>query len=148
MQTNQSVIGRFCLHGLLFFITTLCLSACQSLRENPHISQNACGNCHMAERTLLLNARNKQISSADKASSPTRLMKHDLNALCTRCHKGSKGDHAVGLKPEINRYSLPLDEEGKINCATSCHNIHPDTKGSKDYLRQPARSLCLSCHDK
>ena len=146
------MIGRFYLQGLLLSLTALYLTACQSLygisQENPHISENDCANCHSAEPTLLLTARKGQVSSANKLYSPARLMKYDLNRLCIRCHKGGEGDHAVSLKPEINRHSLPLDKEGRINCATTCHDVHPGHKDSRGYLRQPARELCLSCHDK
>ena len=152
MKTDQSMIGQFCLQGLFFSIIILCLTACQGLygisRENPHLRENACANCHSAETALLLMARSGEISQRNELSSRARLMKQDLNKLCTRCHKQGKSDHAIGLKPEINRYSLPLDKEGKINCATTCHNIHSNSKGKKGYLRQPARKLCLSCHDK
>ncbi len=85
--------------------------------------------------------------------------------MCLSCHDGSVVDsrekvwttdnHVTGKKPSnsvnIPTDKFPLDDNGKINCAT-CHTAHA-IKGDSDlktvvFLRQPNENsnLCLSCH--
>lgn len=143
------MILSFYLQGLLLLTTVFYMTACHGtgiLSKNPHINSSSCDNCHSAEPVLLLNFRSGKLLPKD--APKVKIMKYDLNKLCTRCHKKGGKDHAIGLEPEINQSSLPLDEEGKINCAITCHNVHADAaETAAGYLRQQERKLCLSCHD-
>ena len=107
----------------------------------PHDGKGNCDICHVA-------------SSADLRSwftfgSTKRKLHSDYNALCLKCHNIALG-HGVGKSPRINRERLPLDGDGKIACAITCHNMHiksDDRKQAKFHLRTPVDSLCRSCHD-
>jgi len=81
-----------------------------------------------------------------------RALKSDLNGTCKGCHKPGRNDHAIGGVPKINKRHSPLDSDGRIACAITCHNVHPenidDPAVIKGLLRLPETDLCLSCHDK
>ena len=117
--------------------------------ENPHLKRK-CRACHSVPDELLASV-GKGEGEGDY-SGEARALKSDLNGICTGCHEPGKGDHAVGNVPGINKRHLPLDREGRITCAITCHDVH--TKNSDDpvvmkgLLRLHPTDLCLSCHDK
>jgi hypothetical protein len=78
-----------------------------------------------------------------------KLPSSSLNSVCIKCHNIS--GHKSGAKPILNKGNLPLDADGTINCATTCHNIHATTSDiahNRYFLRLPPEKLCFSCHDK
>ncbi len=84
------------------------------------------------------------------SDAPAVQINKDLNAICLSCHSRSYG-HGIDNKPLVNRNNLPLNSDGKISCAITCHNMHArssDLVQSRYYLRLPASELCLSCHIK
>lgn len=104
----------------------------ESVRESyPHFSKDGCKACHLTH-----NAKS--------------LIK-DPVTLCKECHPTAHAkDHRVGIKTKINKANLPLDGDGNIVCAYTCHNMHPE-KGSafeNNLLRTDPDTLCLSCHEK
>lgn len=113
-------------------------------KTDPHKGQK-CQVCHTAPDALLI----KENPSNDE-SVQRKLMRTDLINLCYQCHKASaENEHKVGIKTKLNRQNLPLDHEGKIACAVTCHDMHttakkPDLK--RFFLRQDTNSLCFSCH--
>lgn len=115
---------------------------------NPHIGER-CNVCHRAEVSLLAGIMEGRIKNG-KQLLKAGVMKTDLNSLCSTCHAGD-GDHVVGVAPALNRYGLPLDHEGRMNCATTCHDVHvseeSDSGMKRNYLRRPTNKLCFSCHD-
>ncbi len=111
----------------LFFYSFVGLS----LAENFHLSKDNCNNCHL------------------DLNNP-KALKDGPNRVCESCHPDVHPSHKVGVKTRLNRENLPLDEEGKITCAYTCHNVHP--KGNKDFekrlLRMDINKICFSCHNK
>lgn len=112
-------------------------------RVSPHDAQGACLSCHIAtERDL----RSDRFSVDGKSQ-----LKSDVNEVCLQCH-GIDFGHGVGKKPGMNRKGLPLDENGLIACAITCHDMHvvaPENPHQKAYhLRIPVEDLCFSCHDR
>lgn len=119
-------------------------SAAQNLHgKNPHTDNGDCSLCHVAPEDKL---RGWFVFPATKQQLVT-----DPNTVCRKCHGVSFG-HGIGKKPLMNRYGLPLDAAGTINCALTCHEMH--VKGTEDinqqryHLRLPHSKLCVSCHDK
>lgn len=109
---------------------------------NPHLGKGKCGLCHVASEDAL--------DSWFTFSSTKREMKLDLNAVCQQCH-GVEFGHGVGKWTKTNRDHLPMDSQGKIACAVTCHNMHgtsSDSHQNKFHLRAPSMKLCLSCHDR
>lgn len=97
----------------------------------PHFSKDGCAACHV--------------------SHGSRQLIKDPNLLCKECHPDShQNNHKVGIKTKLNRANLPLDSEGKIVCAYTCHDMHPkkDSDFQKRLLRTDPDTLCLSCHEK
>ncbi|UTG91250.1 cytochrome c3 family protein [Geobacter sulfurreducens] len=112
-------------------------------RVSPHDAQGACLSCHIAtERDL----RSDRLSGDGKSQ-----LKSDANGVCLQCH-GIDFGHGVGKKPEMNRKGLPLDGDGLIACAITCHDMHvvaAENPHQKAYhLRIPVEDLCFSCHDR
>lgn len=109
---------------------------------NPHIDQK-CQVCHTAPDDLLAKE-----NPADNEIPRIRLMRTDLINLCSQCHKASvENEHTVGVETKLNRQNLPLDHEGKITCAITCHDVHTKLPGlSRFFLRTDPNSLCFSCH--
>lgn len=100
---------------------------------NPHGRAESCNVCH---------------SPDDDGGYSAGNLLFDLNSTCTNCHKKGRADHAVGLVPPINSYDLPLDEDGRINCAITCHNMHPgEDMPFSGFVREVDGELCLSCHE-
>lgn len=112
-------------------------------RTNPHGDQK-CAVCHKAPMELLTKE-----GPAENEISRRRMMRTDLIDLCSRCHKASvESEHAVGIPTKLNRKNLPLDPQGNITCATTCHDVHTKDPGlEKRMLRNSFDTLCLSCHD-
>ncbi len=78
-----------------------------------------------------------------------------VGEICSGCHRVPGLSHPVDIVPTIAiPADLPLDENGKMTCAT-CHDPHrpyinPMTGQKTRYLRRdgPKRILCLACHNK
>lgn len=107
----------------------------------PHVEKGHCEVCHVASEA--------DLNSWFTFGSTKKKLRADFNALCLQCHNIALG-HGVGKPPKINREQLPLDSEGKINCAITCHNMHvksEDQKQSRYHLRTTVDRLCQSCHE-
>jgi len=75
------------------------------------------------------------------------LLNKPLSELCISCHpeRVGKGEHAIGIKPQVAVEELPLDTDGKMTCIT-CHDPHGST-GFGSLLRAPDfNALCIKCH--
>ncbi|HEY3306883.1 MAG TPA: hypothetical protein VGJ93_00365 [Desulfuromonadaceae bacterium] len=125
-----------------FFLICYSSADCTPLvGDNPHGNTGACSVCH--------------IISADQLNNPSvpdsikTKLKADPVALCQGCH-GTGFGHGIGEKPVIKSTELPLGEDGSINCAVTCHQMHdPTVVTQKNFLlRLPSEKLCFSCHDK
>lgn len=107
---------------------------------NPHTGKGNCQVCHTeAEESL---------NAWSLFGSSKRRMKADHNTICIQCH-GVQFGHGVGKVPETNVDDLPLDENGKIACALTCHSIHIQAKDPTQnhyHLRFPVNRICESCH--
>ncbi|MEK7851887.1 MAG: hypothetical protein AAB275_08380 [Deltaproteobacteria bacterium] len=112
-------------------------------KTNPHIDRK-CQVCHTAPDALLAKE-----NPADNEIPRRRLMRTDLINLCSQCHKASaENEHVVGVETKLNRQPFPLDHQGRITCAITCHDVHTkDTALGRFFLRQYPNSLCFSCHD-
>ncbi|MBI5894067.1 MAG: hypothetical protein HZB79_10585 [Deltaproteobacteria bacterium] len=112
-------------------------------KTNPHRNEK-CFVCHTASKDLLTKE-----SPAENEFIQIKLMRTDLINLCAVCHKAqAESRHSVGIPAKLNRENLPLNQQGNITCAATCHNVH--TKNidlAKKMLRRPFNNLCLSCHD-
>lgn len=110
---------------------------------NPHGATGNCEVCHVLPE--------KKLKGFFTWESEKRKLRADLVALCTECHGVGFG-HGVGQKPAMNREKLPLDKDGTITCAVTCHNMHQkapaDPHQEHYHLRLPVDRLCSSCHDK
>lgn len=117
---------RFCKGFAFVFILTGLLGA-----ESIHFSDKGCHNCHLDMKK-------------------PKLLKEGPNKLCEGCHPDVHPTHKVGVKTKLNREHLPLDEEGRITCAYTCHIMHSkgDSVFEKKLLRMDINKLCFSCHDK
>ncbi len=107
---------------------------------NPHHIEGHCEVCHALTQDDLE-------SWFTFTSSKKKLVK-GFNEVCRQCH-GVKFGHGVGKVPKMNRENLPLDPDGLIACAVTCHNMHiksEDSVQNEKHLRFPADRLCLSCH--
>lgn len=115
---------------ILLFILVLFLSN-KAFAESFHLSNDNCDNCHIDIKNY-------------------KLLKDGPNKVCENCHPNVHPSHKIGMKVRINRENLPLDEEGNITCAYTCHNVHP--KNNKDFekklLRMEVNKICFSCHNK
>ncbi|SNB45275.1 cytochrome C [Geobacter sp. DSM 9736] len=108
----------------------------------PHNDSAKCDLCHEATE--------EDLKSWFTFSSTKKKMRLDYNEVCWQCHDIDFG-HGVGKSPKKNRENLPLDAEGKITCAITCHNMHIKTSEqhqNKFHLRFSHMKLCLSCHDR
>lgn len=112
-------------------------------KTNPHKDEN-CVVCHMATKELLTKE-----GPGEKEIVQRRFMRTDLIDLCVRCHGGPlEYEHSVGVPTKLNKENLPLDPQGNITCATTCHDVHTKKQGfAKGMLRLPFNDLCFSCHD-
>jgi hypothetical protein len=107
----------------------------------PHDDKGNCDICHMASES--------DLRSWFTFGSTKKRLRKDYNGLCQQCHTVDMG-HGVGKRPQMNRERLPLDGDGKIACAITCHNMHiksDDREQAKFHLRTPVDTLCRSCHD-
>lgn len=142
--------------SLYALITVLILSsavsAASDVTVSPHSDSGDCSVCHVASVDKL--------RSWFTFGSTKRELKGDLNNICQRCHDVQIDSpdgmlvigigHATGKKTALNRADLPLDGSDKINCATTCHNMHiksEDPHQQRKFLRLPSNSLCVSCHN-
>lgn len=108
----------------------------------PHVEKGHCDVCHIAAEDTL--------NSWFTFPSTKKQLKSDYNSLCRQCH-GLDFGHGVGKHPTFNRAELPMDKDGKIACAITCHKMHiksDDEKQTKYHLRHDQNTLCLSCHPK
>lgn len=112
-------------------------------RTNPHRDQK-CEVCHTSPTELLTKE-----GPAEDEILQRRVMRTDLIDLCVQCHKASvESEHTVGIPTKLNTGNLPLDPQGNITCATTCHDVHTKDPGlEKRMLRHSFDTLCLSCHD-
>jgi len=111
-------------------------------RPSPHKVNGKCQECHVESEDTL--------NSWFTFGSTKRKLKLDFNATCIQCH-GLDFGHGVGKTPKLNREGLPLDKDGKIVCAITCHNMHiesDDLLQDRYHLRVKGGGLCLSCHNK
>lgn len=103
------------------------------LKENPHLADTLCSNCHLA---------GKQV---DPAQAHKLVASQEL--LCGVCHASVKRmSHPSGFAPRGKLAAeYPLDWKGDMTCST-CHEVHGTKPG---LLRGDKRGkdLCLSCHD-
>ncbi|MDT8318795.1 MAG: hypothetical protein RQ824_12535 [bacterium] len=152
--------GMTCKYALFFKLPSLSMAAFLILGgcslpamlkkkvERPHLKLQ-CNACHKAPDELLLRVKKGAGKGGDQGEA--RAMKSDLNGLCLDCHRAGNNDHSIAKVPKINNSNLPLDSDGRITCATTCHDVH--TKNSvntaviKGLLRIPPEDLCFSCHD-
>ncbi len=135
---------------VLFSFCAVC--AADEVKVSPHTDSGDCLVCHVAPADKL--------RSWFALGSTKRELKHDLIKVCTNCHTVKPDEangiavgigHATAKKPETNHQNLPLSNDGTINCATTCHNMHvtaDDRRQQKQHLRLPVNSLCIACHDK
>lgn len=111
--------------------------------KSPHKADGDCSICHVASK--------EDLTSWFTFSSTKKKLITDPVTLCTKCH-GSGFGHGTGKKPDINKTSLPLNNDGTITCAVTCHNMHitefKDKAQEQYYLRYDNVKLCTSCHDK
>lgn len=115
---------------MLLFIFLLFLNN-KVFAENFHLSNVNCDNCHIDIKN-------------------PKLLKDGPNRVCENCHPDVHPSHKVGVTAKLNRENLPLDEEGKITCAYTCHNVHPKSNSDfeKKLLRMEVNKICFSCHNK
>jgi predicted CXXCH cytochrome family protein len=113
-------------------------------KTNPHRDEK-CFVCHRASKEILTKGNPTEGEVIQR-----KMMRTDLIDLCSRCHKAAieAGEHSVGISTKLNRENLPLDHQGNITCATTCHDVHTKDPGlAGRMLRKPFDTLCLSCHD-
>ncbi len=125
---------------------------------NPN-SAKACAICHYRwVDTFFIEGRSSELASytAEKRVATSEM--------CYSCHDGSVADsrawayhnrqHSNNVRPPANMpipTSFPLDEQGKMNCAT-CHTPHalPSGPESKEtfFMRVSNRNsaMCSQCH--
>lgn len=110
---------------------------------NPHKSGN-CQVCHLAPSDLLTKEKSSENELLQK-----KQMRTDSISLCTTCHKAAiESEHRVGIGTKLNKENLPLNHQGDMTCATTCHDMHTKEPALTRYLlRKPFDALCLSCHD-
>ncbi len=107
---------------------------------NPHRGEGNCQVCHVASEN--------DLTSWFTFTSTKKMLRKDFNELCRQCH-GIQFGHGVGKAPSMNKRDLPLDADGKIACAITCHNMHVkdgDPVQQKYHLRFTQYELCVSCH--
>lgn len=108
----------------------------------PHGRQGNCQICHVESE--------ESLNSWFTFGSSKRKLKTDYNSICRQCH-GVDFGHGIGKIPEMNREDLPMDQEGRIACAITCHNMHiqaDDSLQNRFHLRYSYTRLCTSCHNK
>lgn len=114
-----------------FLVILLLFYGLSNYEDNFHLSSNSCYECH------------------EDINKP-KLLIGGPDMVCKRCHPSMLINHKVGVITRLNRENLPLDEEGRITCAYTCHNVHPE--GNSDFekklLRMEVNKICFSCHDK
>jgi hypothetical protein len=124
-------------------ITNLGAASEPNIVNNPHTGKGDCSICHVASVN--------ELRSWFVFGSTKRRLTKDRIALCQQCHGISFG-HGIGKKPVMNRASLPLNADGTVNCAVTCHDMHinesEDAAQLRMHLRLPHVKLCFSCHDK
>lgn len=107
---------------------------------NPHTGKGNCQVCHVETE--------ESLNAWSFFGSAKRRMNADHNAVCTQCH-GLEFGHGVGKTPRTNTDNLPMDENGKIACALTCHDMHVKAKDrdqTRYHLRYPRNRICESCH--
>jgi hypothetical protein len=113
-------------------------------KPSPHGVKGSCQICHV-EIEERLNRWSLFSFGIDK-----KKLTMDYNALCRQCH-GIAFGHGVGKISKLNREDLPMDMDGKIACAITCHDMHinsDDRTQNHYHLRYEKNKLCLSCHNK
>ncbi|MSN26265.1 MAG: cytochrome C [Geobacter sp.] len=116
-------------------------TASEKFGASPHTETGDCTICHLYSAETL--------RSWFVFGSTKKLLNGNLNEVCRNCH-GSGFGHGVGKKTKVNHANLPLNHDGEITCATTCHDMHVRTEDQKQkyfHLRRPFDSLCISCHD-
>lgn len=137
--------------AVLSVSTPVFLLTAQDLKVSPHSDNADCSLCHVAST--------EKLHSWFAFNSTKREMKPELDKICIGCHilepeqAGNLGvgkGHATGKKPAQNIKNLPLAEDGTINCATTCHNLHVSSDENpqlvNNFMRAPLNDLCISCH--
>lgn len=115
-------------------------AATPSAKINPHTGKGNCQLCHVATED--------DLNGWFTFASTKRAFRKDFNELCRQCH-GVQFGHGIGKAPSMNKLDLPLDAEGRIACAITCHNMHvksDDMVQQKYHLRFTQFKLCVSCH--
>lgn len=162
-DVKMNYLGKKCIGGKysfflklpsIFIVVLLILGGCslpgllKGNVESPHLKVE-CKACHKAPDELLVKVEKGEGDATDL--NEAKALKSDLNGICTGCHEPGKGDHAIGEVPKINKRHLPLDSDGRITCAVTCHNVHIKNINNplvkKRLLRLPQKDLCFSCHD-
>jgi hypothetical protein len=149
---RKNAPDRFIIIFATLFVMTS-LAGADEVKFNPHSDSGDCTICHVVSADKL--------KSWFAFGSTKREMKDDLNRLCQKCHTvqintplgglGVGAGHATGKKPAINHQNFPLAPDGTITCATTCHDMHVQTKDQhqqRKHLRVSAKSLCIECHEK
>ena len=148
---NNNRLRKFSLFlmiNVFFTLIPLCSFASGDTAENiekrpsPHGIDGMCQVCHVEPEDTL--------TGWFTSGTRKRNMILDNNALCRQCH-GFDFGHGVGKIPKQNREELPMDKEGKIACAITCHNMHIKSENhaqNRYHLRLKVPNLCLSCHNK
>ena len=113
--------------------------------SNPHSDNGDCSVCHVAPVEKLRGFRSWFVSGEIKRELIT-----DHTTLCRKCHPdGFK--HGAGKKMKKKPMDIPLSEDGVVNCATSCHNMHiTDVEEENQqyyHLRYLGDKLCVKCHE-
>lgn len=109
---------------------------------NPHNDNGDCALCHVAPV--------EKLRGWFVLGSTKRQLVADPVHLCLKCHKAAFG-HGIGKKPAMNRAGLPLNDDGTITCAITCHDMHitggEDQMQMRFHMRLPVNKLCASCHN-
>ena len=144
----------------MHFLTNQCLAVCLLslvMLQLPLINHRA----HATQSGRLdphdFRAQGKDCRSCHKSvgAKETGGLTKPAGEICTACHRVPGLSHPVDMVPTFPiPADLPLDELGKMTCAT-CHDPHrphinPLTGQKTKYLRRdgPPRLLCLACHKK
>lgn len=148
---RKEAFNGFVVSGCVFLFTAS-FAIAEGSKTSPHSDTGNCSICHVASTDKL--------RSWFAFGSTKREMNDDLNHLCQKCHtvqintaEGALGvgvGHATGKKTLINHRNFPLAPDGTITCATTCHDMHVESKDmhqQRKHLRVPAKELCIACHD-
>jgi hypothetical protein len=128
---------------MALMVPVLCVLEASSAGDmpNPHGKHGDCTVCHALT--------SDELKSGGLSRSEGVRMVRDADSLCKDCH-GTAFGHAIGMGTQQNQDNLPLDVDGKITCAFTCHDMHVnnpvDQAQTRMHLRVPPERLCFGCH--